>query len=173
MALIVEDGTAPANANSFATLAFIRAYAADRGVDLAAITDLALTAFAIKATDWLGTKDYVGTPNSVAQNLLWPRSGVINFDGSSFPNTGVGSIPVTLQNAEAQLCIEQNNGVDLMPTVDNNTTGGFVVSRKVDVIETQFSERIGTLKQPLMPKVDRWLQGLLSSSGGSLNVVRV
>lgn len=178
MPLIVEDGTAPANANSFATLAFIRSYASDRGIDLSVVggtTDAALTAIAIKATDYLESlaKRYVGQPNSPNQSLSWPRANVLNFDGSSFPNTGAGSIPVPLQCAEAQLCIEQNNGVVLMPTTDFNNAGGFVLREKTDVLETTFSERIGTTKEPLMPIVERWLQTLVTPRPGGLVAVRV
>ena len=175
MALIVEDGTAKPDANSYVAVADVRAFATDRGVDLSGLNDAAVTALILKATDYLESLGprYVGTVSTGTQALSWPRINVQNQDGSSFPSSGAGSIPLALKNAQCQLCLEANNGVDLMPTVDNNATGGFVIRKKIDVIEKQFSEKIGTLKQPLMPKVDRWLQNLLSPRPGGMTAVRV
>lgn len=173
MAFVVEDGTAKPNANSFADLATIRAYAADRGIDLSApgTSDAALQALAVKATDYLASfaKQYVGQPTTITQALPWPRTGVINSDGTAFPDN---DIPDALVNACCQLCIEENNGVNLQRTSDYGASG-FVVRSKVDVIETQFSERIGTSKAPLMPAVDRWLDTLLAPRASGLAVVRV
>lgn len=176
MALVLEDGSGVANANSYVAVADVRTFATDRGIDLSALSDAAVTAFILNATDYLESlwKFYVGCPATVAQALSWPRQNVFNPDSSSFPSSGAASIPLTLKNAQCQLCLEQQNGVtDLLPTTDNNSSGGFITSRKTDVLETHFSERIGTDIQPVMPKVDRWLQTLLAPRPGGLRVERV
>jgi hypothetical protein len=175
MALVIEDGSGVPTANSYNTLVEIRAFALDRGVDLSVLSDAALTAFALKSIDYLETfaNLFVGSPATITQGLSWPRINVINSDGSSFPSSGAASIPVALKNAESQLCIEQNNGVVLLPTVDHNADGGFVIRRKVDVLETAFSERIGTSKSPFMPAVNRWLDNLLVKRPSGLTAVRV
>lgn len=175
MALVEEDGTSNANANCYVALADVRAFALDRGVDLSVLTDAALSALILKSTDYLETfaNLFVGSPTTVTQGLSWPRINVVNSDGSGFPSSGAASIPLALKNAQCQLCIEQNNGVDLLPTVDHNNDGGFVIRRKVDVLETAFSERIGTSKAPFMPAVNRWLDNLLVKRPNGLTAVRV
>lgn len=175
MPLIIEDGTAKPDANAYVAVADVRTFATDRGVDLSGLSDNSVIALILKATDYLESLGprYVGSVSTGTQALSWPRLNVINQDGSSFPSSGPASIPLALKNGQCQLCLEVNNGVDLLPTVDNNVTGGFVVREKTDVLETQWSERVGTLKQPLMPKVDRWLQNLLSPRPGGITAVRV
>jgi len=54
MALIIEDGTIVAGADSYATLAVLRAYALKRGVTLSAV-DADLEVLAIKAMDYIGS----------------------------------------------------------------------------------------------------------------------
>jgi hypothetical protein len=174
MPLVLEDGTGVVTANSYVAIADVRTFATDRGIDLSALSDAAVTAFILKATDYLETFAmlFVGNPNSVTQGLSFPRANIVNADGSSFPNTGAASIPLALKNAQCQLCLEQNNGVTLLPTVDHNTDGGFIIREKVDVLETTYSEKIGTSRQPLMPSVERWLNNLLTKRPSGFTSVR-
>ena len=175
MPLVIEDGTSRIDSNSYVAVADVRTYATDKGVDLSALNDAAVTALILKATDYLESLApfYVGSIAVATQAISWPRKNVQYPDGSDFPSSGATSIPSNLKNAQCQLCLEQNAGVELLVTTDHNATGGFVVRRKIDVLETQYSERIGTSKQPVMPKVDRWLQGLLAPIPNGLRVVRV
>lgn len=175
MALKVEDGTPFADSNSYGTLAGARAYAADRSIDFTAILDTTLSGYLVKGTDWLESKrtDYVGRPTTTTQALSFPRTCIINSDGSSFPSSGAGSIPQALINALYQLCIEQNNGIVLNASTDYSQNG-FVIREKVDVIETAYSERIGTTKTAVMPAVDSLLKGLLrNQSSFGLVAVRM
>lgn len=172
MSLIVEDGTGLPDANSYCDLDEIRSYAADRGVALSS-DDAIIIAFAIKATDYLESyaELFVGKPANLTQSLSWPRKWVMQDQSNPLPDD---VIPQKLKDAESQLCIEQNNGVNLFPTTDPATTGGFVVREKIDVIETQYSERISITGLPIMPAVDSLLQFLLwNRSPLGLKVVRV
>lgn len=170
MGLIVEDGTIIVDANSFCTLAEIRAYGADRGIVFG--NDASLTIFAIMATDYLISRqdEFVGSVVSPDQDLPWPRQNVAKSDGSLF---ATNSIPKALKNAQSQLCIEQFNGVTILPTINPFETGGFVVHEKVDVLETEFSEKIQTTKQPRMPSVELWLKSLIRPTGFGLPVIHV
>lgn len=168
MPLIVEDGTGVVDANSYNTLQELRDYATLRGVTLP--TDAALTAFAVIATDYLESfgDRFVGTLTNVDQALSWPRSNVLKSDGSPFPTN---SIPKALKFAQCQLCVEQNNGIVIMPSVDN--TGGFVIREKIDTIETMYSQKVVPSTQPYLPLVDSLLQSLLQNGGSLLRCVRV
>lgn len=168
MALKVEDGSGFADSNSFGSIAGARAYASDRGIDFSALSDGAVSAFLIKGTDYLESRssDYFGQPSTTTQALSWPRVNVVKSDGTSLPSSGAGSIPQALINALYQLCIEQNNGINPLASTDYSQSG-FVVSEKVDVIETRYSERIGTTKSAVMPAVDSLLRGLLRNQSSS------
>jgi hypothetical protein len=175
VALIIEDGSNVAGANSYCDLATIRAYALARGVTLSAVDD-SLNAHALKAMDYIealrkqfqGCKsNYPGDDGSlpVPQPLQWPRRGVLI---DNYP-VEFNVIPQELKNAQCQLCIELFNDVDLMPT----QTGQFVLREKVGSLETQYSETIGT-SGPTLSKVDSLLSILFKDdSGFALTTVRI
>lgn len=56
MAFIVEDGTGKKGATSYATVAYFRAYMADRGIDVTTVLDPAIQAALIAATDYIDTR---------------------------------------------------------------------------------------------------------------------
>jgi hypothetical protein len=178
MPLIIEDGSGVANATCYGvddaatTLDAARRFASDRGVVLSD-DDAAITAYLLKAMDYIESREdeFVGERTDVDQSLSWPRKCVIKRDGSAFPDD---EIPQSLLNALYQLCIEQFNGVALMPTTDNAGNGGFVIKEKVDVLETTYSEKIGTTRDPIMPAVEAWLKSIVSNASGfPLRTVRI
>lgn len=164
--MIVEHGQSASDSNVYGvvdaptTLAAARAYALARGVVLS-VDDAVVSAQLVKGTDYIESKaaQFVGMPTIVTQALSWPRSNVLLSDGSLLANN---VLPQALLNALYQLCIEQFNGITLMPSTDN-TQGGYVIREKVDVLETSFSERIGTTRSPLLPAVDTLLASLYYS----------
>lgn len=171
MALIVEDGSIVANANSYNSRADIIAYAAARGVVLA--DDDTTDVLAIKAMDYLALSDndWKGEPVSPTQSLAWPRKGAIPTGSrTAFPDN---AIPVQVKKAQCELAVIANSGVALIPTTSAETA--FVTREKVDVIETEYSEAIalklmGSL--PDMPSIDALLSPWLRAVG-YLTTVRV
>lgn len=168
MALVTEDGTGIPNANSYGTIAGARSYALDRGFDLSAFDDAKVSSWLIVGTDFLESFQYVGSPVEFDQSLSWPRMNVQFAPGFPFPND---QLPVQLVSALYQCVVEQSNGIDLQPTTDNST-GGFVIEEKVDVLMEKFSEKIGTTSAPLLPRVMALLRGLLIAIP-PLKVIRV
>jgi len=183
MALIVEDGTGVVAAQTYATAVQARAYAALRGVALAAVpaapapdpVEIQL----VLAMDYLQGKAFVGMAATSTQPLAWPRvmhpewSLMLMGFGSFDPTTYI--LPQAILDAQCQLCIEQFNSIPLQPTTPGGIDGQFVLRSKVDVIETVYSERLGTLSQPTMPAVDVLLRPWVIKGGGSssLRTVRV
>ena len=84
MPLIVGDGTLPAGANSFASVADADAYHAAR-LTAAWTDELAEAqkeAALIRASDWLNRKVmWNGRKASRSQRMAWPRAGVSTQDG--------------------------------------------------------------------------------------------
>lgn len=169
--VIVETGTGNPSANSYASEADVRAYAALRGIEVPAVVDDVdpLSPLLILAMDYFLTKRFTGEAMSGTQPLQFPRYGVPSGDWCDYPPT---TIPPKLIAAQCQLVIEQVAGTQLSATLQSTTqTGPNVVREKVDVIETEYTNdpRFQVL-DAIMPKVDALLVGLIVYSG--FNLVR-
>lgn len=166
-AIVVEDGSIIAGANSFVSNADARTYAARRGVILPA-DETACDVLNFKAVDYLETQSYKGElafPDT--QELSWPRINVgILYGIVDFPST---VIPDGLVKANIQLMIDQVNGVDLLASSASNS---FITEDTIGVITTKFSERIGP-QGPSTPLVDAFLSDLTVRNSFALKTVRV
>lgn len=160
MVLIVEDGSIVAGANSYVDATFIRAYADARGFDISAVSDIDLEAFAIMAMDHIEAKSYQGCRVQCDQPLSFPRTGVW-VDNCELPSD---SIPLNLKNAQCQLVVEIDGGLNLDATV----TEPGVKRKKIDVLEKEyFGNSTGAAATgPELTKVDNLLKPLLSAGSG-------
>lgn len=168
MALIVEDGSIVANADSYVSLAEIKAYATSHGVTLGA--DTAIEVQAHFAIDYLESKRllYQGMKVSENQSLQFPRY-FVKIDGFDISET---SIPKCLKNAQCQLVLEQASGVDLLPT----QTEPAVKREVIGPISTEYAVSNGAINEPILLAVDALLQPLYKSTSGnafSIRTVRV
>lgn len=115
------DATAgAATANSYATVAEADAYLAVRG-DTSTWTALATGAKELKlqwAALYLDTLTFVGTKETQAQALAWPRYGVVDRDGYT-----VLDVPAALKNAQAELAFQliSNDWTQGLGPVSNET----------------------------------------------------
>ena len=171
MALVIEDGTGVEGANSYITLAEARAYALERGVTLTA-DDAVLEAHLILAMDYLESlrDKYQGSKTLSTNSLQWPRYPVY-IDGTLI---GSNVIPQELKDAEAQLAIEQHNGIVISPSVAEKV--GAVKKEKVGPLETEYFAGTGSSTgQPVMTKVDELLAPLLDARWrtGSIRTLRI
>jgi len=162
MALIVEDGTQVAGANSYASLDTIKAYAVARGVTLG--IDSIITTQVLKAMDYLEgkRKDYQGNKVAVTQSLQFPRINVV-IDDFEFPST---SIPSMLIQAECQLVIEQSLGIDFMPTMNEPT----IKSETIGPIKTEYAVNPGAIFEPFSYAVNALLEPLFKSGSNAFGV---
>lgn len=166
MALIIEDGTGVANANSYVSLVDARAWAALRGVSLPAVDADAEVAL-MKAMDFIEALRlrFSGSKTLSTQSLQWPRTGA-TLDGVALDDD---AMPSELRSAQVQLAIDSTS-VDLQPT----GTGQEVLREKIDVIEVQYAERGAGTVQPQLNKAMAFLEPLFKNSGFStLRTVRV
>lgn len=106
MALVIEDGTIVAGANSFVSRAEIIAYAASRGVIIP--DDAASDVYAIRAMDYFATLCFRGL--QIVQSLSFPRSELIDGDTA---DDWVFTIPDNIKLAQMQLALDSFNGVVL------------------------------------------------------------
>lgn len=164
--LIVEDGTIVTNANSYASLAVIRAYNDQRGAELPddddTVMQLATVAMDVLAgygRRWKGNRAY-----PLLQVLDWPRTDVVLY-GQAVLNT---FIPPQVISAQCYL-VGVAVTVDLLPVTSERA----LIVDKLGPLESDYSDRYGSLLSPIMPNLDMLLDPLINAGGGSLRVVRV
>lgn len=134
MALIIEDGTAVPNANSFVTRNEFIGYALARGVVVA--DDDAADVFAIQAMDYLRLFEATlcGVRAYIDQNLPYPRKGLIEGDtADDYEYT----IPTRVREVQLQLMLEAKNGIVLLPSRSSEPQ---ILEEKVGPITTKYAE---------------------------------
>lgn len=160
-------------ANGYTTVAALRAYASDRGVDLASSTDEALGVAIIAATDFIDAAySFIGRPRRREQGTAWPRTDI--------PNLFLYGLPVPLVKACHQLALRVARGTPLSvdPTVDPTGQAVSELTVKVGPIEksTKFAVSGGgptsvpsVALSARFPEVELGLRraGLLVGSGGA------
>lgn len=175
-----DDGTVD-NANAYTDPATVRAYWADRGVDLSASTDAQLQAAIVKATTYLDARyKFVGYQMRRLQGTQWPRGGLTttpwpNDSGYSF----LRGLPPALIAATCMLTTRALTK-DLMPDPTYDASGQKVTeeTKKVGPIEVskKYAESYGAglaSSTPQYPEVTLTLQNAnMIASGNSGQVVR-
>jgi len=104
MALIVEDGTGVADAESYVSVAALRSWATGRSY-LLPTDDLEVESLLRKACDFIERKEFVGSTEFSDQGLSFPRL-ITDSEGIAV-STG---IPTRLKTAQCLLAMESMNG---------------------------------------------------------------
>lgn len=168
MALVVEDGTGKADANSYASLATANEYATLRGLSSWTGTDAEKEAALIRATDYMEAtyrEAWKGYRGSAEQALSWPRDSV---EVDYFP-VPADSVPSIVTVACIQLAARALTA-DLLADQTQR-----VKREKVDVLEVEYAD--GSDPATRYPFISRILAPYLiggSNEGGgySTRVVR-
>lgn len=163
MALIIEDGTIVAGANSFVTDAEFTAFADLRNVELP--TDLAdREALLIKAMDYLLSVEnqMQGERVDAGQTLPYPRTNVYAFN-FAIPSD---SIPSGIKSAQMQAGISAST-FDLLPSGQINN----VASEKVGQLERSYFNG-GSYTTAQTKAIDAFLKPFLKM-GGMLSTLRI
>lgn len=150
--LIVEDGSRPAGANTYASAADANTYHADRGFATwaGASVDEKSTAL-IKATDYLNGLAWTGRKVAM-RPMAWPRIDV-TIDG--YP-VGSTDIPDEVVSACCYMAGEFITGADPLAAQDRALS-----SMKVGSIEMAWEQ--GSNAAPQYPALKSILRGLLMS----------
>ncbi len=123
--IVVETGAGLINSNSYVSASDLSTYAADRGITLTGTSSVLI----LKAMDYLESKMFIGSKNSITQALQWPRYG------AEIDNYYVDSadIPTLLKEAEMELCIAIDGGVNPLANQGRET-----LKEKVDSIAVEY-----------------------------------
>lgn len=162
MALVIEDGTGVAEANSYVTEAEIVAYALSRGVVIPA--DKA-EVNAIKAMDYFFTLCLTGElAYPGVQFTLFPRRGLV--EGDTDPDA-VLTIPAMVKLAQMQLAMDAFGGVDLTPSRNAEPA---LKRRKTGPLEREYFEQSDFT--PNLPLASAMLAPFLCGQGGRIRTYR-
>lgn len=172
MALIVEDGTGLATAESYASVAYADTYHSDRGnTSWATLTTGVKEQSLRKATDFMEQvyrPRWAGVRVTSTQALSWPRYEVPKIDapgGGAWPAYyPYNAVPTEVKNACAELALKAAAG-ELAPDLDRPTT-----SETVGPISVTYA--VGTRETVKYRAIDNLLAPLLAGDAMSLKVVR-
>ena len=137
MPLIVEDGSARADATSFVSVAEANSYHATRAnaAWTEADTDVKEAAL-VKAADYLRNERrfrYRGSRQTATQRLPWPRVGASERNG---PEISAGTIPAALKDAQCELALLALTR-DLQPVL---ARGGRVKTKTIGPLTTTYMD---------------------------------
>lgn len=164
MALIIEDGTARIDSQSYASVADLRTYATARSATVPT-TDAACESLLMRAMDRLLDENYVGDRATRDQALPWPRIYAI-VEGWW---VNADEIPRTLIYAQCAFAVAAQT-VDLLPTQDI-VASGQIISETAGPVSTAYANTGIVRRVPAVASADTLLRTLLKRSG--LSAVRV
>lgn len=149
MALVVEDGSVVAGANSYITLAEFKAWADDRGIAYG--TDSVVTQQIYRAMDYFERLIFIGFKANENQPLQWPRTEAL-IDGYYADAT---EIPPQVKIAVYEAVVVEAAGDSALETQDRRT-----IREKVGDIEVQYAENSSNRR--LTPALQHALNKLIS-----------
>lgn len=187
MAIVVEDGTVVANANSYVTESEAELYHEDRGNTAWASAGndaefaLVRAAYAIENRYrgfWIGYM--TDNNNGTEQSLAWPRRATrataydadedkptVDVDDALFDRDGrrigINSIPTALKHAQMEAALIELTENVMPSTVDQDE---FVKREKIGPIEVEYLDKRGAMT--IFPVLDRYLAGLANTGGFQL-----
>ena len=173
MALIVENGTGLATAESYSSVAEYKTYADNFGVSYAAFTDTQLEQFLRQATRYMGQMyrmRWKGYRVTSTQSLDWPRAGVSTVESSSYIYgryvVATDIVPADIKNANNILAQKASAGVDLFADGTQR-----VKREKIGPIESEYEQ--GSLQRIQYDSVLALISPYLGSVGnGSIQLVK-
>jgi hypothetical protein len=111
--IIVETGAGLTNSNSYVSEADLTTYATDRGITISGTAAVLI----IQAMDYLESRQFLGTKSDIDQALQWPRFGV-ELDSYYVDSD---EIPTLVKQAEMEICIAIDGGVDPLANQSRET----------------------------------------------------
>lgn len=168
MALIVEDGSIVADADSYISLADARALAAKFGLTLPT-DDTAAEAALRNGAAYVGLQEpaMCGTRVSAVQELSYPRRGVTLYGY----DVAIDSVPSQVIRAQVTAAVEYGNGTDVRASSDGRATS---MERVEGAVTVQYFNNGNTGATTTITAAIDALRPLLCgmNNGSSFNVFR-
>lgn len=156
MTLIVEDGSIVPNANSYITVVEYSSWANSRygsARNTLPADELSYESIILRATDYFEAQPLIGSKETYAQNMQFPRTGV-TVDGFSIPSN---VIPREVKLAIFELTYAEEQGVE-----QGGTTEAQVIEKTVGPITLKYAS---TGEETVIESASPALDKLLNTSG--------
>ena len=144
--IIVETGAGLTNSNSYVSESDLATYATDRGITITGTAAVLI----IQAMDYLESRQFLGTKSDIDQALQWPRFGV-EVDAYYVDSD---EIPTLLKQAEMEICIAIDGGVNPLANLGRETK-----REKVGDLEVEYA--IGARPDTYLTAAEAKLRKLL------------
>ena len=164
MALVIEDGTNVANADSYITIAEYNTWADARftaGRTTAPATDAAAEALIYRAMDYFEAQSFQGYIANDGQALQWPRTWV-TIDSFA---VGANEIPKEVKNSIYELAYGEEKSYGSLDAIERK-----IKKEKIDVIETEYADNSSS--STLNIAVPNDMKKLLAGGGSGFMVSR-
>jgi hypothetical protein len=164
MAIVVEDGTGLATADSYLSVTDANSYFTNLNNTTWVGSDAEKEAALRKATSYLdATYVWIGYILKTTQSLNWPRTSATDSQGRDLDN----SVPQKVKDACAELALASLTD-DLVKIKENSD---YVKKQKVGELEIEYSS--GAPVDREYSYVDRLLSDLYSSKSGGTSTIKL
>lgn len=173
--LIVEDGSCPEGANSYASLSEADAYALPRGLWTATEDEAVMRSreqALLRSSDWLNSLAWKGQPVDADREMAWPRTGI----GARGVEIAPDTVPACVRTACIEAACLVASGTDLFAEQEYS---GRITARSTKVGPLSESFQYASPGASTQPKRDAltariaWLLSALPEDGGSGATVHV
>lgn len=165
MSLEVEDGTGLPDAESYQSVAELKAYWDAHGLSYAGKTNTEIEQAARRGTKYLDANYYERLPgnrvNGRDQALEWPRENVVDDDGVDLPSD---ELPVELLSAHSEATHRELVSPGSL-TPDYVETER-VVSEQVGPLQVTYSDQGTESNRPQVPMIDEIMRPILLAGPG-------
>ena len=161
MALVVEDGTGVANADSYVSVADFESWATKRGY-LLPPAEADVESLLYKACDFIERKRFIGEVEFTSQGLSFPRL-ITDSEGVAV-STGV---PAKLKTSQMLLAMESMNG-----PLTTAARAQKYTATKIDAIYLKYADASKGSGDLYFPAIEDLLADWLVAGGAVIRTVR-
>lgn len=171
MALVIEDGTGVAGAESYVTVEQFRDYASKRDRDVSALVDqdAKIEALLRNSMDYMQAQDYRGIMSyPLVQSLAWPRTDywVCTDD------TATSLLPPAILQAQIVIALDIFDGNDPLETTSSEDAVP-IIQETIGPITTKYaSPGGGEVPTPVLRRADSILAPWLSYGANGFRLLR-
>jgi hypothetical protein len=132
MALIIEDGSGVANANSFISAASAGTYLNGRSATWTSASTASQEQALFIAGQYLNSLNWKGRKTDQDNTMVWPRIDVYDCDNYL---VGYATVPNNIKYAQVEAAVFYMDGYDLFSVIKR---GDKLKRKKIDVIEKEW-----------------------------------
>lgn len=168
MAVTIVATAGSASANSYVTLAEADTYMEARlnATLWDAATDDSCNRALVEATREIDVLSYLGKRTSDTQALSWPRDFAVNPDDPNADYYDTTVVPTRVKDATCELAFQFIKAGTTDVAALESTAG--IVRKKIDVLETEYSEFNREKGLERYPRVVNYIRPLLDGGYGGL-----